>query len=68
MAAMCVNGSEQNKESLERTFHRYFLASFNSFGQAVTLEKNFKKSPNHKKELSVVAMFETGSVLNVQPL
>jgi hypothetical protein len=32
MAAMFVNGSGQNEESLERTFHRCFLPSFTSFG------------------------------------
>ena len=33
MAAMFVNGSEQNEQSLERTFHRCFLPSFTSFGR-----------------------------------
>jgi hypothetical protein len=32
MAAMFVNGSGQNEQSLERTFHRCFLPSFTSFG------------------------------------
>jgi hypothetical protein len=32
MAAMFVNGSGQNKQSLERTFHRSFLPGFTSFG------------------------------------
>jgi hypothetical protein len=32
MAAMFVNGSVQNEQSLERTFHRCFLSSFTSFG------------------------------------
>jgi hypothetical protein len=32
MAALFVNGSGQNEQSLERTFHRSFLPSFNSFG------------------------------------
>jgi hypothetical protein len=31
MAAMFVNGSGQNEQSLERTFHRCFLPSFTSF-------------------------------------
>jgi hypothetical protein len=38
MAAMFVNGSGQNVQSLERTFHRCFLPSFGSFGQAVSEE------------------------------
>ena len=38
MAAMFVNGSGQNEQSLERTFHRCFLPSFTSFGRGV-LEK-----------------------------
>jgi hypothetical protein len=32
MAAMFVNGSGQNEQYLERTFHRCFLPSFTSFG------------------------------------
>jgi hypothetical protein len=28
MAAMFINGSRQNEQSLERTFHRCFLPSF----------------------------------------
>ena len=32
MAAMFVNGSGENKQSLERTFHRCILPSFTSFG------------------------------------
>jgi hypothetical protein len=31
MAAMFVNGSGQNEQSLERIFHRCFLPSFTSF-------------------------------------
>jgi hypothetical protein len=32
VAAMLVDGSGQNEQSLERTFHRCFLPSFTSFG------------------------------------
>jgi hypothetical protein len=32
MAAMFVNGSGQNEQSLERIFHRCFLPNFTSFG------------------------------------
>jgi hypothetical protein len=32
VAAMFVNGSKQNEQSLLRTFHRCFLPSFISFG------------------------------------
>jgi hypothetical protein len=39
MAAMFVNGSGQNEQSLERTFHRCFLPSFTSFGKGVSEEK-----------------------------
>jgi hypothetical protein len=38
MVAMFVNGSGQNVQSLKRTFHRCFLPSFGSFGQAVSEE------------------------------
>ena len=37
--AMFVNGSGQNEQSLERTFHRCFLPSFTSFGWGVSEEK-----------------------------
>jgi hypothetical protein len=36
MVAMFVNGSGQNEQSLERTFHRCFLPSFTSFGRGVS--------------------------------
>jgi hypothetical protein len=39
MVAMFVDGSGQNEQSLERTFHRCFLPSFTSFGWAVSEEK-----------------------------
>ena len=40
--AKIANGSGRNEQSLQRTFHRYFLPSFSSFGQAVSEEKIFK--------------------------
>ena len=39
MVAMFVNGSVQNEQSLERTFHRCFLPSFTLFGWGVSEEK-----------------------------
>ena len=36
---MFVNGSRQNEQSLERTFHRCFIPSFTSFGWGVSEEK-----------------------------
>ena len=39
LAAIFVNGSGQNEQSLERTFHRCFLPSFTSFGWGVSEEK-----------------------------
>ena len=39
MVVMFVNGSGQNQQSLERTFHRCFLSSFTSFGRGVSEEK-----------------------------
>jgi hypothetical protein len=42
VAAMFVNGSGRNQQSLQRTFHRCFLPSFGSFGRAVLEEKIFK--------------------------
>ena len=66
--AMFVNGSEQNEQSLERTFHRCFLSCFSSFGKAVTEEKIFQKSTNQKQELSVAAMFDNESGRNEHSL
>jgi hypothetical protein len=37
MATMFVNGSGRNEHYLQRIFHRCFLPSFGSFGQAVPL-------------------------------
>ena len=45
VVAMFGNGSGQNEQSLQRTFHRCFLASFSSFGQAVSEEKIFFNWP-----------------------
>jgi hypothetical protein len=63
-AVMFVNGSGRNEQSLQRTFHRCFLPSFGSFGQAVSKEKIFKKLANQKQELPVAAMFVNGSGRN----
>ena len=48
VVAMFVNGSGQNEQSLQRTFHRCFLLSFRSFGQAVS-EKIFRNRPIRNK-------------------
>ena len=45
VAAIFVNQLGQNEQSLQRTFHRCFLPSFCSFGQAVLEEKIFKNRP-----------------------
>ena len=39
VAAMFVDRSGQNEQSLERIFHRCFLPSFTSFGRGVSEEK-----------------------------
>ena len=49
VAAMFVNGSGRNEQSLQRTFHRCFLPSFGSFGEAVSVEKIFKNRPIRNK-------------------
>ena len=46
---MFVNGSGRNEQSLQRTFHRCFLPSFGSFGQAVSEEKIFRNRPIRNK-------------------
>ena len=63
---MFVNGSGQNEHSLQRTFHRYILPSFDSFSKVVSEEKIFQKSTTQKQELSVVTMFVNGSGRNEQ--
>ena len=68
VAAMFVNGSGRNEQGLQMTFQGCFLPSFDSFGQAVSEEKIFKKSTNHKEEWFVVAMFVNGSGRNEQYL
>jgi hypothetical protein len=40
VATLFVHGSGRNEQSSQRTFHRCFLLSFGSFGQAVSEEKN----------------------------
>ena len=49
VVAMFVNGPGQNEQSLQRTFHRCFLPSFSSFGQAVSEEKIFLNRPFRNK-------------------
>ena len=39
VVAMFVNRLGQNEQSIERTFHRYFLPIFSSFGREVSEEK-----------------------------
>jgi hypothetical protein len=46
---MFVNGSEQHKQSPQRTFHRCFLSNFGTFGQPVSEEKNFLNQPIRNK-------------------
>ena len=55
VAAMFVNESGQNAQSLERTFHRCFLPSFSLFGWGVAEERikmwkvNRRRTPNDGK-------------------
>ena len=49
VVAMFVNGSGQNEQSLQRTFHRCFLPSFGSFGQAVQRRRSFRNPPINNK-------------------
>jgi hypothetical protein len=68
VVALFDNGSGWNKQSLEKTCHRCFLLSFDSFDQMVLEEKIFLKSANQKQELLMVAMFVNGSDLIEQSL
>jgi hypothetical protein len=49
VAAMFVNGSGQNVQSLERIAHRCFLPSVGSFDQTVSEGKIFRNEPIRKK-------------------
>ena len=49
VVAMFANGSGRNEQSLQRTFHRCFLPSFGSFGQAISEEKILKNRPIRNK-------------------
>ena len=64
MAAMFVNRSGRNDQSLQRTFQGCFLPNFYSFGQVVSEKNFFKKSTNQKQELYMAAMFVNGPGLN----
>ena len=68
MAAMFVNGSGRNEQSLQMTFHRCFLPNFGSFGRAVAEEQIKKKLSNQKQELPVAAMFVNESGQHEQTL
>jgi hypothetical protein len=64
VAAMFVNGSARNEQSLQRTFHRRFLPSFNSFGQAVSEEKIFLEIDQSETRIVCGGMFVNKSELN----
>ena len=49
VVAMFANRSGRNEQSSQRTFHRCFLPSFGSFGQAVSEEKILKNRPIRNK-------------------
>ena len=49
VVAIFVNESGRNKKSLYRTFHRCFLPSFGSFGQAVSEKKICLNQPIRNK-------------------
>ena len=68
VAAMFVDESGRNEQYLQRTFQGCSLPSFDSFGQAVSLENIFQKSTNQKQELPVASMFVNGSGRNEQSL
>ena len=49
VAAMFVNGSVRNEQSLQQIFHSCLLPSFGSFGKVVSEEKIFRNRPIRKK-------------------
>jgi hypothetical protein len=67
VAAMFVNGSRQNEQSSQMTFHRCFLPSVSSFWPSGFRVEDLKKSANQTQELPVAAMFVNGSGRNRGP-
>ena len=63
-----LTDQDEMSKSLQRTFHRCFLPSFDSFGLAISEEKIFQKSTNRKQEWPVAAMFVNRSGRNQQSL
>ena len=63
VVAMFVNGSGQNEQSLQRTFHRCFLVptKFRFIWPSGFRGEDFFKSANQRQELPVAAMFGNGS-------
>jgi hypothetical protein len=53
VAAMFVNGSGRNEQTLQRNFHRCFLPSFISFGQTVSEEKIFRNQLFQRRFLEI---------------
>ena len=49
VAATFVNGAGRNQHSSQRTAHRCFLPSFDTFNQAVSEEKIFRNGPIRNK-------------------
>ena len=49
VAAMFVNGSKRNEQSLQRTFHRFFMPRFILFSQEASEEKLFQNRPIRNK-------------------
>jgi hypothetical protein len=49
VVAMFVNRSGRNEQSSQRTFHRCFIPSFGSFGQAISEETIFLNRPIRNK-------------------
>jgi hypothetical protein len=58
MVTMFDNRSGRNDQSWYRIYHRWFVPSFSSFGQAVSeIIFFYKLLTNQKQELPVAAMF-----------
>ena len=64
MAAMIVNGSERNGQSLYITFQTCFLNKLRFIWTSGFREEDFGKLTNQKQELSIAAMFVNVSERN----
>jgi hypothetical protein len=65
VVAMFVDVWGQNEPFEQRTFHRCFLPSFDSFCQTVSEEKNFKNQPIRNKNRQPCFLTDQDKISNL---